>query len=112
MTDRLFVLRPGFVDADARYFCPFSAQIVGFLTYYPEVRATVEVVELDYPRPRAALVALLGERHQSPPILVLAGPPVPVAGVHVAEAGGTFYVEKTLEILRYLAATRGLPGPH
>jgi hypothetical protein len=27
-------------------------------------------------------------------------------------ARGRVFVEKTIEILRYLAATRGVPGPH
>ena len=46
MKDKLFVLRPGFDDQGVTYFCPFSAQVIGFLTYYPHVRDTVELVEV------------------------------------------------------------------
>lgn len=112
MQDRLFVFRPGFTDQDTTYFCPFSAQIIGFLTYYPQVRDSLEIVELDFPKPRKALVDLVGEDHQAAPLLVLGGEPVPVPRVTVSEANGHRFVEKTIEILRYLAATRSVPGPH
>jgi hypothetical protein len=113
MKDTLFVLRPGFDDHGETWFCPYSAQVIGFLAYYPEVRSSLDVVELEFPKPRKRIVELVGEEHQSAPILVLAGEPEKnVAKVHVGESNGRKLVEKTIEILRYLAATRGVPGPH
>lgn len=112
MRDTLFVLKPGFDDRGTRYFCPYSAQVIGFLTYYPEVRATLDVVELDFARPREPLASLLGDAHQAAPMLVLGGAPAQVPEVTIAEANGHAYVEKTIQILRYLAATRGVPLPH
>lgn len=115
--DQLFVYRACFRDpalGDERWFCPYSAQVIGFLAYFPEVRATIDVVELDFPRPRAALVALLGEGNQAAPMLVLGrdAPAEAPPRVEVAQFGELRYVSKTIEILRYLAATRGVPGPH
>lgn len=110
--DTLYVLRPGFRDKGAVYFCPYSAQVIGFLSYYPEVRSTLEVVELAFDKPRKPLSDVLGEAHQSAPMLVLAGDGTPVTDVTIAHANGHAYVEKTVEILRYLAATRGTPLPH
>jgi hypothetical protein len=112
MRDRLFVLRPSFVDGDQTYFCPYSAQVIGFLAYYPEVARTVELIELDFAKPRRPLSELLGEDHQAAPMLVLGDAVVAVAGVDIAEVNGHVYVEKTLQILRYLAATRNVPLPH
>ena len=112
MKDTLFVLRPGFADKGSTHFCPFSAQVVGFLTYYPQVRDSVDVIELDFAKPREPLATLLGPDHQSAPMLVLGGPRVDVPDVKIKESGGHWYVEKTIEILRYLAATRSLPLPH
>lgn len=113
MKDRLFLLRPGFVDRGITSFCPFSAQVVGFLTYYPAVRDTLDVIELPFDKPRHPLVDLVGEAHQAAPILVLASAPAaPPPSVTIGHAGGHAFVEKTIEILRYLAATRGVPGPH
>ncbi len=110
--DKLFVLRPGFDDGGTSYFCPYSAQVIGFLAYYPEVKDTIEVIELEFPKPREPLASMLGTQHQAAPMLVLAGTPTKVPNVTIAEANGHSYVEKTIEILRYLAATRSVPGPH
>lgn len=110
--DKLFVLRPGFDDRGTVYFCPYSAQVVGFLAYYPAVSATLEIIELEWPKPREPLASTLGESHQAAPMLVLAGTPARVPHVTFAEANGHTYVEKTIEIMRYLAATRSVPGPH
>jgi hypothetical protein len=112
MKDQLFVLRPGFDDKGVKYFCPYSAQVIGFLTYYPDVRQSVEVIELEFPKPRRPLSDLLDEQHQSAPMLVLAGEPQVVSGVDVGEVNGRRFVEKTIQILRYLATTRGVPLPH
>jgi hypothetical protein len=112
MKDKLFVLRPGFDDKGVSYFCPFSAQVIGFLDYYPQVRDSVELIELEFPKPRKPLVELIGEEHQSAPMLVLTGEPVSVPDVKISEANSHKFVEKTIEILRYLAATRSVPAPH
>ena len=113
MKDTLFVFRPGFSDQGTRYFCPYSAQVVGFLDYYPAVRATLDVIELEFAKPRHPLVDVLGDQHQAAPMLVLATePPAPPPGVTIGHANGRVFVEKTLEILRYLAATRSVPAPH
>jgi hypothetical protein len=112
MKDTVYVLRPGFEEEGHRWFCPYSAQVIGFLTYYPHVRDTIELVELAFPRPRHPLVDLLGPDHQAAPMLVIHGAPARVEGVVLGEARGHTYVEKTVQILRYLAATRKVPGPH
>jgi hypothetical protein len=113
MTDTLFLLTPGFLDGDTRYFCPFCAQVTGYLSYYPEVRSTVWIVEVDFARPREKLVAFLGEANQSCPVLILGDDArSDVPGVDIGEANGYRFVSKTIQILKYLAATRGTPGPH
>ena len=112
MKDRLFVFRPGFTDKGARWFCPYSAQVIGFLTYFQQVRDSLDVIELEFPKPRTPLVDLLGEDHQAAPMLVLGGAPVNVPGVTIGEANAHRFVEKTQHILQYLAATRSVPAPH
>jgi hypothetical protein len=112
MKDTLFVLRPGFDDKGNTYFCPFSAQVIGFLDYYPAVRDSIDLIEIDFPKPRVQVVAMVGELHQAVPLLVLGGDPVIVPDVRIDQAGGNFFVEKTIQILKYLAATRSCPMPH
>jgi hypothetical protein len=116
MKDTLYVLRPGFDDGGTAYFCPYCAQIIGFLSYFPHVRDTLEVVAVDYAKPRRPLVDILGEANQSAPKLVLGNgepkdaPEVP--GIEISEANGHRFVGDTMAILKYLAATRGTPVPH
>jgi DUF3088 family protein len=112
MKDTLFVLRPGFTDRGASYFCPYCAQVIGFLTYYPQVRDTIELVEVEFPRPRKQVIDLVGEANQGLPLLVLAGEPVAVPNVTIDEANGHRFVKDAISIVRYLAATRGVPLPH
>jgi hypothetical protein len=114
MADTLFLFRPGFLDRGERWFCPYSAQVTGMLSYFPALRAGLEVVELDFPRPRQPMIDLVGPDHQAAPLLVLApgAADVDVPRVTIGQANGRRFVEKTIEILRFLAATRGVPGPH
>jgi hypothetical protein len=112
MKDRLFLLRQRFDDHGTSYFCPYSAHVVGFLAYFPEVRETLEIAELDFPRPRQPVVDMVGEENQALPILVLGGEPVAVPDVTIDEVNGHRFIKKTLSIIRYLAVTRGTPLPH
>jgi hypothetical protein len=113
MRDTLYVLRPGFSDKGERWFCPYSAQVIGMLTYYPQLRDTLDVIELDFMKPRYPVATMLGEDKQSLPVLILGDESRgSTRHVNIERAGGNRYVTKTIEIMRYLAQTRGLPEPH
>ena len=76
-----------------------------------ELSATLFLEILESSEIRPTLERLVGlDRHVQ---LVLGeGAPTEVEGVTVGEAKGRRFVSKTIEILRYLAATRRLPLPH
>jgi glutathione S-transferase len=112
MKDTLYLLRPGFDDGGTPYFCPYCAQVMGFLSYFPHVRDTLEIVEVDFAKPRRPLADVLGEANQSAPKLVLGDGAADVPGVEISEANGRRFVTDTMRILKYLAATRGTPTPH
>jgi len=112
MKDRVFVWRPGFDDSRITYFCPYSAQVIGFLTYYPQVRETIELVELGFEKPRMAPVDVLRPEAPAAPPPAPGGWPAPGPTTPRWTAHRDRFVEKTIEILRYLAATRSVPGPH
>lgn len=114
MRDTLFLFKPGFIDKGTRWFCPYSAQVVGFLTYFEDVRSTLDVLEIDFPKPRRKVVEMVGEEFQSLPQLILAkSSPVPKEfEKDVVTAKNHRIITDTKVILRYLATTRNLPLPH
>lgn len=111
--DRLFLLKPDFSSGGAGpFFCPDCASVEGLLSYYPKLRHKIDVEYLDFPRPRAALVSLLGEANQGCPVLVLAdGRRVLDADLPVGEANGRRFVSGNADIARYLAGAYGIGRP-
>jgi hypothetical protein len=65
--DRLFLLRPDWIDQDRPWFCMACAAVEGFLGYYPAVRDRLDIAYLPYQRPRHPVIDLLGEGHQNLP---------------------------------------------
>ena len=114
MRDTVFLFKPGFEDNGKHWFCPYSAQVVGFLAYFPAARSTLDVREIDFPKPRREVTELIGEEFQSLPVLILAtDASVPCElQDEVVAAKGHRVISDTKAILRYLALTRELPEPH
>lgn len=112
--DQLYLLKPHFMDAGkGPYFCPYCAQMVGLLEFYPTLKSKLEVRWLEFPRPRTELVELLGADHQSCPALVLRDPPAAVlAQPPLQMAKGRWFVEGANEIAGYLARVHGIGIPH
>jgi hypothetical protein len=74
MTDRLLLLNPGWTDDQGGpWYCPPGAIVEGVLAFHPFLRDRLEITYLDHPRPRPPVIELVGEDHQSCPILVLDG---------------------------------------
>jgi hypothetical protein len=111
MKDQLYLLRPGFKNAGmGPFYCSDSAPVEGVLGFFPELRTTLDVHYLEFARPRAALVAALGEQHQSLPVLVIAADrdiKDPDLEPHRAN-GARFFAEEKL-IRHYLSTQYGLP---
>jgi hypothetical protein len=114
--DELFLLKPGFTDPAAgpgQYYCPHCAAFVGILNYYPHLRTALNVHEVDFPRPRAAVAALLGPQHPGCPVLVLdEGRPDPF-GIKIEVAPtGRRYIAEDAGIRKYLAYAYDVDSPH
>lgn len=71
----LFLLNPNFKDAaiasDKLYFCPDCAFVEGILGYYPRLRKELDIIYVDFQRPRKEITELIGENNQSCPCLIL-----------------------------------------
>lgn len=111
--DTLFLLRPGFEDPaypGERFYCWHCALMEGVLASFPELGRHLDVERIEWPRPRQAVISLVGEENQNLPLLVLAeGATSPhQTGVH---AGRAFIAEKDA-ILAALSDRHGFPVPH
>ena len=112
--DVLFLLKPGFPDnGDGPFYCPECAAVEGLLAYYPSLCERLEIRRIDFSRPRTTLVSMLGEDHQSCPVLVLAESverPREKSGAQ--EINGRQFLAGDRAIACFLAARFGLARPH
>lgn len=74
--DRLFLLDYDYADpefgGERRFYCKDCVTVEGLLALFPERAANIEVVRVEWPRPRAAAVEALGEANQNCPALAFA----------------------------------------
>ena len=111
--DILFLLTPDFEDPaypGRRFYCWHCALVEGVLASFPELALRLDVRRVAWPRPRGEVVALVGEGHQSLPMLVLADSQASrfQTGVH----GGRSFISDTDQILAALSERHGFPDPH
>jgi hypothetical protein len=112
MKDRLYLLKPNFLDQGKAYFCPGCAQVEGMLSFYPALREKIEVFYIEFPRPRPSLVAEIGEDNQACPKLVLGGEYDIPEKATVGEVNGRRFISAPLDICRYLANAYRVGEPH
>ncbi|MFN3931380.1 MAG: DUF3088 family protein [Brevundimonas sp.] len=111
MTDRLFLVNPGWTDdLGGPWYCPAGAVIEGVLAFHPALTRQLDITRLDHPRPRQPVIDLVGEDHQSCPILVLDGVLDWPDAETSAATGRRFLQDET--IIPYLAARYGISRPH
>jgi hypothetical protein len=86
--------------------------VEGLLASYPFLRGVLDVAYVDFPRPRAAIVPLVGAENQGCPVLVLAGSAPAGVAVRHHHATGRDFVSGYREISAYFAAVHRIPAPH
>lgn len=70
----LFLLPPDFLDpeeGEGPYVCPHCMAIEGLLSVYPPLRRELDIRYVPFKRPRTAIIEVIGEEHQSCPVLVM-----------------------------------------
>lgn len=111
MTDRLYLLNPGWHDdAGGPWYCPAGAVMEGVLAFYPDLKTQLDITRLDHPRPRPPVVELVGEAHQSCPILIL-DETFDWPEARTSETTGKRFLQDGA-IIPYLAARYGIGLPH
>ncbi len=69
----LFLLPPDFLDpeeGEGPFVCPHCMAVEGLLSVYPILRRSLDIRYVPFKRPRTAIIELIGEAHQSCPVLV------------------------------------------
>ena len=79
------------------FYCEACMTVEGVLASYPELAAQLTIVRVAWPRPRTAVVAMLGEDNQNCPALAF------------AEGG---FVNDLPGLLAALHERHGVPRPH
>lgn len=111
--DKLFILKTGFADPafpGQDFYCWACVLMEGLIASFPKHLATVDVERIDWPRPRLAVIDLIGSEHQSLPVLVLADDAP--AGLETGQHQGRRFVEGKDAILKALSVRCGIPAPH
>jgi hypothetical protein len=68
----LFMLNPWFDNGNqGPFYCPDCGIVEGFLAYNPDIREQIEIISVDFKRPRPKIIEYLGEENQGSPVLVL-----------------------------------------
>ena len=113
MRDRLFLLKADFEDPSypgQRFYCWHCALLEGVLASFPSLSSKIDAERIAWPKPRRAIVEIVGEDNQSVPLLVLA------ADAPDELATGTFrgqrFVADKDAILHALSRRHGIPLPH
>jgi hypothetical protein len=111
--DRLFLLKPNFEDPaypGQRFYCWHCDLLEGVLASFPSLQSKIDVKRIAWPKPRQAVVEIVGEDNQSLPLLVLA------ADAPDELATGRFRGQKFVDdkdaILAVLSRRHRIPYPH
>ncbi len=110
---RLFLLSPNFEDAaypEQRFFCRHSALVEGVIASFPVLEDLLDIRRIDFKRPRAEVVALVGEANQALPVLILRSGET--SGQASGEAGGRQFVAGAEPIIAALVERELIPPPH
>jgi hypothetical protein len=111
--DTLFLLKPDFEDPaypGRRFYCWHCALMEGVVAGFPELAGKIDIERIDWPRPRQAVIDLVGEENQSLPLLVLADDAP--AELATGSYQGRRFVNDKDAILAVLALRHGIAEPH
>jgi hypothetical protein len=109
--DILFLLAPGFLDGSRREYCPECAEIWGLLSYFPAIKATVDIRYQPILKPRNEIVQLLGEKNQNCPTLVLSETSPEFHHCGTQSHNGKRFIDNARDMGLYYAQRFGVAAP-
>jgi len=109
--DTLFILPPGFFDNERREYCPESAEAWGLLAYYPHIKDGLDIHYVKIGKPRAPMTALLGDKNQNAPTLVLHADSPSFEDVGVMQKNGHRFINNARDMGAYWSKHYGTAWP-
>ncbi len=111
MSDKLFLLAPGFESESRQEYCPECAEVWGLISYYPFIKEAFEIVYLPIEKPRRRIVELIGEENQNCPTLMLEDSSPVFGGCGIQVNNGRTFINNARDIGVYFSKRFGLPRP-
>lgn len=72
---KLFLLAEDYsdkkIDDNQFYYCPHCLMIEGVLQFYPQLEEMLEIIYVDFQRPRKEIIQLVGEENQACPNIII-----------------------------------------
>lgn len=109
--DILFLLPPGFQDNERREYCPECAEIWGLLSWFPAIKESLIINYMPIAKPRAAMSALLGDKNQNCPTLLLHKESPQYDECGIMRYRGHHFINNARDIGKYYAHRFGTPWP-
>jgi len=109
----LFMLNAWFDDDDiGPFYCPDCGIIEGFLAYNPDIREQLEIISIEFKRPRPRIIEYLGEENQGSPVLVLDDSTQIPDGAKRSLSTGKTFIDDPILICDYLGKSFKGIRPH
>lgn len=109
--DILFLLAAGFISNGRREYCPECAEVSGLISYFPEIRDSLELHYQPIVRPRTDIVQLLGENNQNCPTLVLSDSSPEFEYCGIQTYGRLRFIDNGRDMGLYYSHRFGSPAP-
>ncbi len=109
--DTLFLLPPGFEDNNRREYCPECAEMWGLLSWFPAIKEGLNIVYVPIEKPRAAMSAVLGDKNQNAPTLLLHADSPDFEGCGIMRYRGKRFINNAKDIGKYYSKRYGTPVP-
>lgn len=114
MKDRLFLVKPDFLDdGQGPFYCPDSLPVEGMLGFYPQLRELMDVQYVEFQRPREIIIQELGEGNQGLPVLIIAKKNLPlVKHLGLQSYKGKHFLNDQSAIRGYISIVYGVAQSH
>ena len=109
----LFMLNPWMESNDqGPFYCPGCGVVEGFFAYSMVVKDAIDIVHVDFERPRPLVIEQLGVENQGCPVLVLNGDGEPPENAKKSFSTGKFFIDDPVEICDFMGKTFDGVRPH